>query len=126
EENAKTYNPFARLPNKPKILWDVGIEEDDKKGPSGATAAVAAAEAEAKRIAEEAAAAQRPISPDNAGALEGGGHQFDLTKDEIEQERKKREADAQRKKEAALAGGGDRQRKGLSFSEYLKKKAAAA
>jgi len=122
EQEAKVrgavYNPFARLPNKPKNLWDVGQEEDlfgvEKERPKAAV-----------KVAAQVETMERPISPDLTA--EGGiAHQFNMSEDDIARaraaaEEKARVARSAKEEEIAKAQG-SRERKGISFGDYLKRK----
>jgi len=114
EENA--YNPFARRPNKPKILWAVNAEEDDVK--------------EEKKVEESKPQEDKDGKPkeeaSNLSQGSTGATNFHYDQDAIDREKAekaKKVEDAKKKK--GLGAGGDgttKQRKGMSFADYLKKR----
>ena len=131
KRKGETYNPYARRPNKPKVLWDVGMGDGDVKENVGAPKA---ADKEDKESAQpSAASAAASVAPSVASPPAAGGsvdaHQFNLDSADIALERahrslavtaaKKAQADAALE---AQGGAAVRERQGMSFKDYMAKK----
>eukprot|EP00519_Triparma_laevis_P002381 CAMPEP_0182503518 /NCGR_PEP_ID=MMETSP1321-20130603/15445_1 /TAXON_ID=91990 /ORGANISM="Bolidomonas sp., Strain RCC1657" /LENGTH=590 /DNA_ID=CAMNT_0024708693 /DNA_START=130 /DNA_END=1899 /DNA_ORIENTATION=- len=109
------YNPFARRPNKPKMLWAVG---DSKKGERVTTYGEVKESKEGEE-GEEAAALQVDHEGSQGEAKVAAlSHQFSVNVDDVEAE------EASLRKEQAKQNDETRERKGMSLVDYLKLKRA--
>ncbi|GMH98998.1 hypothetical protein TrLO_g6915 [Triparma laevis f. longispina] len=109
------YNPFARRPNKPKMLWAVGNEKKGEKMKGYG-------EIEEKKDGEDGEGGDG-LEDDHQGSqgeIAALSHQFSLNVDDVEAE------EINKKDEKAKESDVARERKGMSLKDYLKMKRAKA
>jgi len=106
------YNPFARRPNKPKILW--AVTEGDKSKKIGGDGEEK--EGEEKDGGAEEVEEKRMSQGSNAALT------YVYDQEAIDREAAEKIRVAKEKKKQMVKGGEKKERNGLSFADYLKKK----